>query len=218
MERNRVISRLRIAACSPSFNRMPRSPAINRTFRELTDKETRDPRRLSYLGRGSSSSTFGWEELLKSWRILIVSEAGAGKTHECRARRDILWDAGEPAFYFDLATLVGTPVREMLSAQEEERFDAWLKAQSDVVDYFLDSIDELKLSLGSIELALKRLEKSLFGQLGRAPYCDNHASHSYRPPIDRTTCRYLKFARPKQRPIRSWTSPWVVSAPSQNRG
>jgi hypothetical protein len=106
--------------------------------------------------------------LLQSWRILIVSEAGAGKTHECRARCDILWDAGEAAFYFDLAALVSTPVREMLSAQEEKRFDAWLKAQSDVATIFLDSIDELKLSLGSFELALKRFEKSLSGQLGRA--------------------------------------------------
>jgi hypothetical protein len=138
---------------------------MNRTFRELTEKESRDPM-LSLGSRGSSSCTFGWEELLNSRRILMISEAGAGKTHECRTRRDILWDAGEPAFYFDLATLVSTSLREMLSAQEEGRFDAWLKAQSDVATFFLDSIDELKLSLGSFELALKRLENALSGQLG----------------------------------------------------
>jgi hypothetical protein len=55
----------------------------------------------------------------------------------------------------------------MLGPEEEIRLDAWLSSQSDVATFFLDSIDELKLSLGSFEQALKRLAKGVAGQLGR---------------------------------------------------
>ena len=51
---------------------------------------------------------------------------------------------------------------------EEERFDAWLRSQSEVATFFLDSIDELKLTLGKFDQALKRLNKALTGHLGRA--------------------------------------------------
>jgi hypothetical protein len=111
---------------------------------------------------------FGWSELLKSRRILIVSEAGAGKTYECRTQRDRAWEAGEASFYIDLAALKENNLRDLLSAQEEARFDAWLSAQSDTATFFLDSIDELELTLGKFELALKRFGKAITGQLGRA--------------------------------------------------
>lgn len=56
----------------------------------------------------------------------------------------------------------------MLGHEEEERFDAWLGSQASVATFFLDSIDELKLTLGKFDQALKRLNKALAGQLGRA--------------------------------------------------
>ncbi|MCA1440798.1 hypothetical protein I6F07_11360 [Ensifer sp. IC4062] len=56
----------------------------------------------------------------------------------------------------------------MLDDDEEARLDAWLSSQSDIATFFLDSIDELKLSLGSFERALKRFKKSIGSQLGRA--------------------------------------------------
>ena len=99
--------------------------------------------------------------------MLIISEAGAGKTYECRAQRQRLWEAGEPAFVLELATLANSDVRAMLDHDEEVRLDAWLASQSDVATFFLDSIDELKLSLGSFEQALKRLSKAIAGQLAR---------------------------------------------------
>ena len=95
----------------------------------------------------------------------MISEAGAGKTYECRRQAQRLWDAGEPAFFVDLAGLGAEDLRSLLSHNEEARLDAWLSSQSDVATFFLDSIDELKLSLGSFELALKRLEKAIGSKL-----------------------------------------------------
>ena len=111
--------------------------------------------------------SFGWDELLRSKRVLIVSEAGAGKTYECRVQQQLLWSAGEPAFFLDLATLATSTVCEMLSREEEQRFETWLCSQSDVATFLLDSIDELKLTLGNFDQALKRLGKAVVGQLGR---------------------------------------------------
>jgi len=56
----------------------------------------------------------------------------------------------------------------MLDPEEEKRFDAWLASQSDMATFFLDSIDELKLTLRSFEQALRRFNRALAGQLGRA--------------------------------------------------
>jgi phage-related protein len=148
-------------------NALPPS-SIQRSFRDLSAAEVADIEKASVLARAGWGGSFGWDEVLRSDRILIVSEAGAGKTYECQAQRDRLWKSGEPAFFLDLATLAGSSVREMFSQEEEERFEAWLRSQSDVATFFLDSIDELKLTLDKFDLALKRLNKALGGQLGRA--------------------------------------------------
>jgi len=99
---------------------------------------------------------------------LIVSEAGSGKTYECQEKCKQLWNAGEASFYLELAALASGDLRSMLSAEEEERFDRWLSSQSEVATFFLDSYDELKLSLGSFEQALKRLAKPINSRLERA--------------------------------------------------
>jgi hypothetical protein len=138
-----------------------KQPAIARTFRDLSDKEVADAERASSLAGWGWSRNLGWDELLKSKRILIMSEAGVGKTHECQARKKLLWDNGEPAFYLDLATLAREDLRNMLLPEEEERLDKWLNAQSEVATFFLDSYDELALSQGSFAQALIRLNKAL---------------------------------------------------------
>jgi hypothetical protein len=142
--------------------------SIQRSFRDLSAAEVGDIEQASVLVRDGWRGSFGWDELLRSDRVLIVSEAGAGKTYECQTQQVRLWKAGEPAFFLDLATLAGSSVRDMLSQKEEQRFEAWLRSQSEFATFFLDSIDELKLTLGKFDQALKRLNKALAGQLGRA--------------------------------------------------
>lgn len=153
---------------SPTDSSNDRKPCIQRTFRDLSHEQIADMEWATMLVAMGWSGAFGWDTLLQSQRVLIISEAGAGKTYECRAQQQALWNQGEPAFYLDLAPLANNALRELLSADEEARLDAWLAAQSDVATFFLDSIDELKLTLGSFETALKRLSKTIAGQLGRA--------------------------------------------------
>ncbi len=98
----------------------------------------------------------------------MISEAGAGKTYECREQAQQLWDAGEPAFFVELTGLATGDLRSLLDDDEERRLNAWLASQSDVATFFLDSIDELKLTRGSFEQALKHLKRGIGSQLGRA--------------------------------------------------
>lgn len=141
---------------------------IKRTFQSIQDKNLCDADQQSFLVSLGWSKGATWEDLLRSKRVLMISEAGAGKTYECREQAKLLRDAGEPAFFVELAILASTDLRDTLDDEEEARLNAWLSSQSDVATFFLDSIDELKLSLGSFEQALKRLKKIIGRQLGRA--------------------------------------------------
>ena len=98
---------------------MTDSPSrIQRSFRDLSDAEVADIEKASLLARVGWTGSFDWNEVLQSKRVLIVSEAGAGKTHECRTQQERLWKAGEPSFFLDLATLATSSVRDMLSEEE----------------------------------------------------------------------------------------------------
>ena len=141
---------------------------IERTFQNIPNEKISKADQQSFLvslgwARGST-----WDDLLQSKRVLIISEAGAGKTYECRTQATRLWSAGEPAFFVELAALATDELRSLLDVDEEARLDAWLASQSEVATFFLDSIDELKLTLGSFERALKRLKKCIGNQLHRA--------------------------------------------------
>lgn len=143
------------------------APRIQRTFRNLSQEEITDLEQASLLSRLGWAKDVGWEALLESQRILIISEAGSGKTFECRAQQQVLWERGEPSFFLELSQLAATNLPDMLSIEEEERLKAWQAAQSEIATFFLDSIDELKLTLGSFEIALKRLRKAIGNQIGR---------------------------------------------------
>lgn len=140
---------------------------IHRSFHDLKEGVEDAAEQAAVFARMGIKSETGWSDLLQSPRVLIVSEAGAGKTHECRAERDERWAAGEPAFFFELAELSRNDPCELLDSEELNRFEAWRVSQSDVAIVFLDSIDELKLTLGTLENALKRLKRAVDGQLGR---------------------------------------------------
>jgi hypothetical protein len=141
---------------------------MERTFKAIPDGKVDAADQQSFLVGLGWSRGCTWNELLHSKRILIISEAGAGKTYECRKQSERLWASGEPAFFVELTALAKEELRSLLDADEEARLDAWLVSQAEVATFFLDSIDELKVTKGSFERALKRLKKCIQGQLHRA--------------------------------------------------
>jgi hypothetical protein len=60
--------------------------ALNRRFSQLDDKEQPDPEIRHAFGLEEGG--VGWDELLQKRRVVILAEAGSGKTTECRSRRE----------------------------------------------------------------------------------------------------------------------------------
>ena len=141
---------------------------IERTFQDVPEGKVGEADQQSFLVSIGWSSATTWKDLLRSKRVLMISEAGAGKTHECRQQAQLLLDGGEFSFFVDLAALGAENLRDMLDPDEEIRLDKWLSSQSEIATFFLDSIDELILSLRSFEQALKRFRRGIDNQLGRA--------------------------------------------------
>lgn len=139
---------------------------IVRTFQPLAENMKDDS--ILRVFRSGATNDITWATLLESQRILIVSEAGVGKTYECERQQKKLWEDGEPAFYLELANLTRNKLEDILDEEEELRLLAWRRSHSDVATFFLDSIDELKLTQGKFETALKKFKKGIGGDLGRA--------------------------------------------------
>jgi hypothetical protein len=138
---------------------------IERLFQDIADDKLTHADQQAFLVSLGWSNGVKWYDLMRSKRVLLISEAGAGKTHECQTQAQKLWDKGEPAFFIELANLASEDLRSLLSSEQERRLDAWLCSQSDIATFFLDSCDELKLSKGSFKQALNRLNRAINGQL-----------------------------------------------------
>lgn len=141
---------------------------MKRAFKNLRAASDKDVDFDLSFDEGFEESGVGWDELLKSRRILIVSEAGAGKTYECESKARELFAHGEPAFLLSLESVASAGVVATLFGDELTRFNDWLASSSQVAYFFLDSIDELQLVHRSFKDALRRFAHDIRGALERA--------------------------------------------------
>lgn len=141
---------------------------MNRTFKPLRTPSGKDEAFGLTWGERFDESGISWDDLLRSQRILIVSEAGAGKTYECETKAGELFARGEPAFFLSLESVASAGVAATLFGDEHKRFTDWLASSSQVAYFFLDSIDELQLVHRSFKDALRRFAHDVRGALGRA--------------------------------------------------
>ncbi|NCB23493.1 MAG: hypothetical protein EOM56_11775, partial [Deltaproteobacteria bacterium] len=118
---------------------------IERTFQDIPDGKIEDADQHEFLVSLGWSKGIAWNDLLLSKRILIVSEAGAGKTYECRDQSKRLTNAGTPAFFVELSSLATVDLRDLFDFEEKARLGEWLSSPDGEATFFLDSVDELKL-------------------------------------------------------------------------
>lgn len=141
---------------------------MKRTFRVVSKSERLADTFSSAWDKAFNADGIGWTELLKFPRVLLVSQAGAGKTYECEQQASSLFDLGEAAFFLPLERLAASGVARLVYGPNLQRFQLWLASSSQTAYFFLDSIDELQLVHGCFRDALKRLAHDLDGALGRA--------------------------------------------------
>lgn len=113
-----------------------------------------------YLRRRSGKEQ-DWQWLLASRLVVILSEAGAGKSAELADQTARLNRDGY-AFFLPIERLCSAPFNEAFDGpQARRRYEAWLRSSKPAV-FFLDSVDEAKLprdlDKNPLNLAIRRLE------------------------------------------------------------
>ena len=146
---------------------------LQRRFHELADSELEDVESLLVWSGSEYGPDIGWSELLEYARVILLAEAGSGKTAEMREQTNRLTAECRFAFFIPLELLGSNSkvdILEVLSVEEgqDERFKKWKEDGRKPAWFFLDAVDELKLTRGKLDRALSRLRGSMDGHLDRA--------------------------------------------------
>ena len=141
---------------------------LQRRFRDAANEDPGDPGYGALLGEYGVGEGIGWPELLESGRVVLLAEAGSGKTEEMREQARRLVEEGKAAFFAPVEDLDQEPFTGLLSDKDGARFKAWLEDPEAPAWFFLDAVDELKLSEGKLDWALRRFSKAISGRLDRA--------------------------------------------------
>lgn len=142
---------------------------LGRHFHQITDKELGDEELLAaYNENYGWNHSLGWSDLLQRKRVVILASAGSGKTEEMVQMAKKLVGDRKPAFYVRLEELAGVDFESLLKYEDLERLKTWRVSASDDAWFFLDSVDELKLTQRSLESALRNLRRALPQGLERA--------------------------------------------------
>lgn len=160
---------------------------LGRRFHHLTDKELEAAGSLAVWYDREFSAGIGWPELLEYSRVILLGEAGSGKTVEMRAQAKRLVREDRFAFFVELESLDREPMEDLFLVDEKRRFEAWKADREAPAWFFLDAVDELKLTGGKLDRALRRLSKALNGHLDLARIIISCRPSDWRSSTDLTT-------------------------------
>ena len=110
---------------------------LDRRFRDLSDKELEAPELLAYRNRSAYEAGATWAEIRACPRVVLLAEAGAGKTEEVQEQVRWLCEEGQTAFLLDVAALGSSAVRDILSPDDVKRLEAWREAAGRRAGFFL---------------------------------------------------------------------------------
>ena len=165
---------------------------LNRTFSELSEKSgNNDDEEIS----GSFTGTqFDWDSLIKEYRVIILSEAGSGKTAEIRNAARTLREQGKAAFFLRLEH-IRTDFEDAFEVGAFNDFNNWIES-SEEGWLLLDSVDEARLrDPRDFELAIRKLKKHIQKTLDRTHIVITSRISAWRPKTDRDLCNLqLPFA------------------------
>jgi len=160
---------------------------LSRRFRELTQAELDEPELLALANDEHYLSSLSWPELLEHPRVLVLAEAGSGKTIEMQQQVVRLRAEGKHAFFLALESLDRESLADALGVGEERLFENWKAAGTVQAWFFLDAVDELKLTQGKLERALRHFAKAAAGFLNQISVVITCRPSDWRPAFDMAT-------------------------------
>jgi len=167
---------------------------LGRTFHQLSGSIESDLSYAQLLFTGGKH--LGWSDLVQEHRVVILSEAGSGKTEEIRNVTRRLRSDGKTAFFIRLEHVA----RDFEIAFEEgsyEEFQNWMSSDSEGW-LLLDSVDEARLrDPGDFEAAVRKLGRLLISAKQRVYIVITGRTSAWRPKTDLALCaKHLSFVMP----------------------
>ena len=133
---------------------------LGRRFRPATEDEERP-----FLGLFDNELKLDgtWSDLRKKRRVIVLAEAGSGKSSEFRGQRDGLRAEGKFAFYVSVRDVAQAGLEAALPPADRSQHAEW-KADPDAECWlFVDSVDEAKDQGHHFDSAARNLEHAIAG-------------------------------------------------------
>jgi hypothetical protein len=139
--------------------------ALDRLFWEWSKGDPLDPDVLARLYR--PTDLLSWDDLSARRRVVLLAEAGSGKTEEMREQARLRVAAGQYAFFATVEDVSEDGLAGALRAAERPRLAAWLASDQNAW-FFIDSIDEAKLGRVRLDRAFRKIADGISGGERRA--------------------------------------------------
>lgn len=133
---------------------------LNRRFHEWNEATPPDPemRRFWSLDDGG----VGWEQLLTKRRVVVLAEAGSGKSTEFAYRAKLMAQSHPYVFHASVEDVGRDGLDEALSVDARSKLATWRQAVDDAW-FFIDSVDEAKVAGIKFERVVRKLAEGIHG-------------------------------------------------------
>lgn len=159
---------------------------LNRTFRDLP-KEANESDDTDFSQWLPADKRLRWPDLIQERRLVVLSEAGSGKTTEIRNIARSLRSEEKSAFFLRLEH-VADDFEDSFEEGTYEEFVAWLTSSNEGW-LFLDSVDEARLRNPSdFELAIRKLSRKISPAKDHAHIVITGRTTAWRPKTDLNYC------------------------------
>lgn len=150
-------------------------------------KDREEPDEIDIMKALGIGDALCWSDLINEYRLIILAEAGSGKTEEIRHIASTLREQNKQAFFLRLEHIPGN-FEASFEVGTYEAFLEWLKSEEEGW-ILLDSVDEARLRHpGDFELAIRKLSSQIQNLYNRAHIVITGRITAWRPKTDLDHC------------------------------
>ena len=128
---------------------------LDRRFLRWNEKEN-DAAEIYAVLRHYARNDLDWPKLLQHHRVVVLAEAGSGKTEELREQAQRLVAIGQFGFYATVQDVGREGLESAIGSASRGRLEQW-RGSDQPAWFFIDSIDEAKFDKVHLDTALRKL-------------------------------------------------------------